>query len=88
MTELTEEDISNAWQEAAPISGRDPEVYRVAPDLIQAVIRRDRYDKCGKYGWRIECGKPVSYHRLSMSAAMRRIDRELNRKPFRPTVVS
>ncbi len=81
MTAPSEEDIANAWSRATPISGRNPETYRLAPDLIRAVIRRDRFGKCGKYGWRIECGKPVSYHRVSMSAAMRRVERGLNRKP-------
>jgi hypothetical protein len=88
MPEPTEEDISRAWYRAAPISGQDPERYRLAPDLIQAVIRRDRHNKCGKYGWRIECGKPVSFHRLSMSAAMRRVGRDLSRKPSKPAVAS
>lgn len=88
MLEPTEEDISQAWYRAVPISGQDPEAFRLAPDLIQAVIRRDRYNKCGKYGWRIECGTPVSFHRFSMSAAIRRIERDLGRKPARPSVVS
>ena len=88
MPDPTEEEIANAWSRAAPISGQNPEMFRLAPDLIKAVIRRDRYNKCGKYGWRIECGKPVSYHRLSMFSAMRRIERDLIRNPARRTVTS
>ncbi len=86
MSEPTEEDISQAWYRAVPISGRDPEAFRLAPDLIQAVIRRNRYNKCGKYGWRIECGTPVSFHRLSVSAAIRRIERNLGHGPAKPFV--
>ena len=88
MTEPTEEDIANAWSRATPISRQDPEFFRLAPDLIKAVIRRDRFGQCGKYGWRIECGKPVSYHRLSMSAAMRRVERNLVRDPAGRAITS
>lgn len=73
----TEAEIDAAWIKARPISGRDPALYRIAPDILQSVIRRDRFNVQGKYGWRIEHGRPVSYHRLGLEAALRRIERGL-----------
>lgn len=73
----TDAEIESAWLKARPITGRDPALYRIAPDILQSVIRRDRYDVQGKYGWRIEHGRPVPYHRLSLEAALRRIERGL-----------
>ena len=86
MTEPTEKQIAAAWEQATPLKGYDPKLYRMAPDLVQAVIRRDRFDKRGKYGWRIECGKPVSYHRLSMESAIRRVGRDMTAKRSKQTV--
>lgn len=73
----TESEIEAAWLSARPMTGRDPGLYRIAPDILQSVIRRDRYNVQGKYGWRIEHGRPVPYHRLSLEAALRRIGRGL-----------
>jgi len=73
----TESEIERAWLKAKPMAGRDPALYRIAPDILQSVIRRDRYDVQGKYGWRIEHGRPVAYHRQSLEAALRRIERGL-----------
>lgn len=73
----TEAEIESAWLKARPMTRRDPALYRIAPDILQSVIRRDRYDVQGKYGWRIEHGRPVPYHRLSLEAALRRIERGL-----------
>ncbi len=74
-----ETEIELAWQKASPIAGRDPSRYRLAPDILRTVIRRDRYNICGKYGWRIEHGQPVTYHRISIASAMRRLERDLAR---------
>ena len=67
----TEARIDEAWRKARPAPGRDPRLYRVAPDVIQSIIRRDRYDKCGDFGWRIEHGKPVSYRNSSIEQTMK-----------------
>ena len=73
----TEAEIETAWLKAKPMAGRDPHLYRIAPDVVQSVIRRDRFNVQGKYGWRIEHGRPVSYHRLNLDAVLRRIERGL-----------
>ena len=67
----TEAQIEEAWRKARPVPGHDPRLYRVAPDIIQSVIRRDRYDICGDYGWRIEHGKPVSYRNAAIEQTMK-----------------
>jgi hypothetical protein len=77
MPDPTDKEIAQAWSRATPLKGYDPDQYRMAPDLVQAIIRRDRFNVRGKYGWRIECGVPVSYHRLTMTSAMRRVERDL-----------
>lgn len=72
MTEqFTEADIEAAWRRAKPISGRDAALYRIAPDIIQSVIRRDRYDVRGEFGWRIECGRPVAFREMTIESAIR-----------------
>lgn len=74
---LTEGEIEKAWQKARPIPGRDPGLFRIAPDIIQSVIRRDRFNQCGDYGWRIEHDRPVSYRDQSIFTALTRVQREL-----------
>ena len=75
MTErITETEIEEAWRRARPIAGRNPMLYRIAPDIIQSVIRRDRYDIRGEFGWRIECGRPVAYREASMESAIRALE--------------
>ncbi len=69
-------EIDAAWRKARPIGGHDPAQYRLAPDILQSVIRRDRFGVCGKHGWRIEHGRPVSWHEMSMETAMRQLARE------------
>ncbi len=77
MTEQTSEsDIEAAWSRARPISGRDPALYRIAPDVIQSVIRRDRYSIRGEFGWRIEYGRPVAFREVSTESAIRALQRE------------
>lgn len=70
-------EIDAAWRKARPIAGRDPALYRMAPDILQSVIRRDRFGICGNYGWRIEHGRPISWHEMSMEMAMRQVERDL-----------
>lgn len=81
----SEAEIEAAWQKARPIPGHDSRIFRVAPDVLRSVIRRDRFGIRGKYGWRIEYGRPVPFHRLSMESAMRRVERDLRRAPGRQT---
>jgi len=77
MTErISDTEIEEAWSRARPISGRNPTLYRIAPDVIQSVIRRDRYDIRGEFGWRIECGRPVAYREASMESAIRALEFE------------
>jgi len=77
MTErASEADIEAAWRRARPISGRDPGLYRIAPDIIQSVIRRDRYDVRGEFGWQIECGRPVAYRDTTIESAIRALQRD------------
>ena len=71
-----DDEIEKAWRKARPFAGHDPSLYRIAPDVIQSVIRRDRHDYCGDYGWRIEHGRPVTYRRSSIEDAMTLLQRE------------
>ncbi|NIM75088.1 MAG: hypothetical protein GTO47_19165 [Gammaproteobacteria bacterium] len=77
MTEQTvDPDVEAAWARARPISGCDPEVYRIAPDVIQSLIRRDRYNVCGEFGWRIEYGRPVAFREITTESAIRALQRD------------
>lgn len=69
-------EIDAAWRKARPIAGHDPALYRMAPDILQSVIRRDRFGVCGQYGWQIEYGRPVSWRPISMETAMRQVERD------------
>lgn len=69
-------EIEAAWHRARPISGRDPALFRIAPDIIQSVIRRDRYDVRGEFGWRIECGRPVAFREMTIESAIRALQRD------------
>ncbi|UCH75839.1 MAG: hypothetical protein JSU82_08445 [Rhodospirillales bacterium] len=72
MTEKSlETDVETAWRRASPIAGRDPALYRIAPDIIRSVIRRDRYNIRGEFGWRIECGRPVAFRETTIASAIR-----------------
>jgi hypothetical protein len=71
-----EDEIEKAWRKARPCPGRDPSLYRIAPDVIQSVIRRDRHEICGNYGWRIEHGRPVAYRKSSLEEAMKMLQRD------------
>lgn len=78
MTELlTEAEIEKAWLQAKPAQGRDPRLFRIAPDIIQTIIRRDRYNVCGEFGWRVDHGKPVSYRKTSIEKAMKLMQSEV-----------
>ena len=68
---ITEAQIEEAWRKARPAPGRDPRLFRIAPDIIQSIIRRDKYNVCGEFGWRVEHGKPVSYRKTSIEEAMK-----------------
>ena len=74
-------EIEKAWRKAKPAPGRDPRLYRIAPDIIQSVIRRDRFNICGEYGWRVEHGTPVSFHKTSMVEAMTLVQHEIYTPP-------
>jgi len=74
---ITEAQIEEAWQKAKPASGRNPRLFRIAPDIIQSIIRRDKYDVCGEFGWRVEHGKPVSYRKTSIEEAMKLVQSEI-----------
>ncbi|MDH3229832.1 MAG: hypothetical protein OEN55_08580 [Alphaproteobacteria bacterium] len=77
MTEKTSEsDVEAAWGSARPIPGRDPALYRIAPDIIRSVIRRDRHNICGEFGWRIECGRPVAFREITTESAIRALQRD------------
>lgn len=77
MTERpSEADVEAAWHRARPISGRDPALYRIAPDVIQSVIRRDCYNVRGEFGWRIECGRPVTFRKTTIESAIRALRSE------------
>ncbi len=69
-------DVEAAWARARPISGRDPALYRIAPDVIRSVIRRDRYNVPGEYGWRIEYGRPVALREVTTESAIRALQRD------------
>jgi hypothetical protein len=71
-----EDEIEKVWRKARPFPGQDPDLYRIAPDIIQSVIRRDRHDICDDHGWRIERGRPVAYRRPSIEDAMTLLQRE------------
>ncbi len=74
----SEAEIEKAWRKAKPALGRDPRLYRIAPDIIQSMIRRDRYNICGEYGWRVEHGKPVSFRKTSIEEAMKLVQHEMH----------
>ena len=79
MTDMpSEAEIEKAWRNAKPALGRDPRLYRIAPDIIQSMIRRDRYNICGEYGWRVEHGKPVSFRKTSIEEAMKLVQHEMH----------
>ncbi|MBE9553891.1 MAG: hypothetical protein IMF05_10555 [Proteobacteria bacterium] len=82
---ITEAQIEEAWRKAKPASGRNPRLFRIAPDVIQSIIRRDKYNVCGEFGWRIEHGKPVSYRKTSIEEAMKLVQSEIL-APCRPTI--
>lgn len=75
---VSESEIEKAWRRAKPASGHDPRLFRIAPDIIQSIIRRDKFNVCGEFGWRIELGKPVSYRKISIEAAMKLMQYELH----------
>ena len=77
MEETSETDVEAAWSRARPISGRDPALYRIAPDIIQSVIRRDRHDVRGEFGWRIEYGRPVAFREISTESAIRALQHDI-----------
>ena len=78
MTEQTSQsDVEAAWGRARPISGQDPALYRIAPDIIQSVIRRDRYNVRGEFGWRIEYGRPVAFREISTESAIRALQHDV-----------
>ncbi len=77
MTEQTvDPEVEAAWARARPISGRDPALYRIAPDVIKSVIRRDRFNVPGEYGWRIEYGRPVALREITTESAIRALQRD------------
>lgn len=78
---LSEADIGKAWRKAKPAPSRDPRLYRIAPDIIQSVIRRDRFNICGEFGWRVEHGKPVSFHKTSIVEAMKLVQNDIYAPP-------
>jgi hypothetical protein len=80
---LTEAQIEEAWRKAKPMQGRDPRLFRIAPDIIQSIIRRDKFNVCGEFGWRVEHGKPVSYRKTSIEEAMKLMQSEIL-APCRP----
>ena len=76
MEQTSQSDVEAAWSRARPIAGRDPALYRIAPDIIQSVIRRDRYNVRGEFGWRIECGRPVAYREFTTESAIRALQHD------------
>jgi hypothetical protein len=75
--QTTEPDVEAAWGRAKPISGRDPAMYRIAPDVIQSVIRHDRYNIRGEFGWSIECGRPVAFREITTESAIRALQHDI-----------
>ena len=75
---LGDMEIEEAWRQAGPAQGRDPRYFRISPDIIQSIIRRDRFNMCGEFGWRIEYGKPVSYRKASIEEAMKLVRYEVH----------
>lgn len=75
---ISENEIEEAWRRAKPMPGRNPLLYRIAPDVIQSVIRRDRYGICGEYGWRIQLGRPVAFRETTTETAIRAVQLELH----------
>lgn len=73
---FSEDDIEAAWQQARPAPGFDARLFRIVPDILQSVIRRDRFNVCGEFGWRIEHGKPVSYRAPALESTMRLMQQE------------
>jgi hypothetical protein len=80
---LSEAEIEKAWRQAKPAPGRDPRLFRIAPDIIQSVIRRDKFNVCDEFGWRIELGKPVSFRKASIEEAMKLVQYEMYSLPGR-----
>jgi hypothetical protein len=80
----SDHEIETAWRQAKPSPGRDPRLYRIAPDVVQTMIRRDRFNICGEFGWRIEHGRPVAYRTPSIEQAMKLMQQDLN-MPDRPS---
>ena len=74
---VSEYEIEAAWNRARPMSGRDPAHYRIAPDVIRSVIRRDEYGVRGEFGWRIEHGRPVAFRKTTTQTAIRALKQEL-----------
>jgi len=83
---LTDAEIEEAWQKAKPAPGRNPALFRIAPDVIQSMIRRDKYNICGEFGWRVEHGKPVSYRKASIEDAMKLVQYEMYSSPGRTNI--
>ena len=81
---LTEVEIEKAWRQAKPAPGRDPRLFRIAPDIVQSIIRRDKYNIRGEFGWRVEHGKPVSYRKTSIEEAMKLVQSDFF-DPSKPT---
>ena len=72
----SETEVEEAWRRAKPAPGHDPRLFRVAPDIIQSIIRRDKFNQCGEFGWRIALGKPISYHKTSIKEAIKLVQFE------------
>jgi 5-methylcytosine-specific restriction endonuclease McrA len=54
----TEKEIDSVWEKAAPINGKNPDVYR--KDSYGNTIRKSSYGTQGEYGWEIDHKNPLS----------------------------
>ncbi|HOK46564.1 MAG TPA: HNH endonuclease signature motif containing protein [Bryobacteraceae bacterium] len=54
----TKEQIEHAWENAKPIRGQNPDVWR--RDVEGNKIRRGSYGTQGEYGWEVDHKNPTS----------------------------
>ena len=74
----TKKQIEDAWQEANPIRGKNPETWR--KDDFGNKIRHGSYGTVGDYGWEIDHIKPASKGGPSTDKNLRPLHWKKNRQ--------
>ena len=75
---MTNKKIDQAWEEAKPICGQNPDVFRRDSDGNK--IRKASYGTRGEYGWELDHVKPKSKGGSDKSQNIQPLHWKANRK--------